>query len=207
MNWDYEAQREKEGELLEDLRGKLEALNVPDSESTATARVLFQNFVRTSPPEEETVSLGLVTVSSFSGRGGGTSSKLGNIRLNIGTLFEAIAAGVFTTISTVAAPWAIPFAAILLWCSLQKITSVDLTEESVIVLYILHRLKDRDKHVPNDVPAMLAAINAQLQKHGRSQLSESDVRHSLNVLMKIDAIEKNKSGGWFVRECIQVKYR
>lgn len=214
MTWDYTAQKVKELELTETLRKNLELLGMPRNESNIGAQLLFGAFVQISPPKEEIFSLPkegiisaqLVTISNFGGRGGGKSRKLGNIRLNINKLMEEFAAGVFTSAGVAAAPWSFPLAALLLWRSFQKVTEIDLTENEVIVLFILHRLKDSNKQVVQNLDSILDSVNEQLKKYQRSLLSESDVSHSIDILVKIGAIRRNDSGTLIVCEQIRVRY-
>lgn len=206
MSWDYEKQEEKSNELQNSLLENLEKLGIPELEAKEAAKQLFKTYVNVTPPEKEQVLMHLVTTSNFGGRGGGKSVKSGNIKLNMPNLLEAVSAGVFTVISVNAAPWAIPFAAVLLWQSLWKSIKIDLTELDVVVLITLNRLKNNSKVVVEKVDDILIEVNKTLNKYERSLATKQDLNHSITNLDTIDSLDICDSG-LFIREWVKVRYR
>ncbi|BAO45770.1 hypothetical protein TBH_P108 (plasmid) [Thiolapillus brandeum] len=101
-----------------------------------------------------------------------------------------------------------PFAALLLWRSLWSSAEISISETEVVVLIALHRLKNAKKIVEKSEIEILDSVNKALRKHERPTISQSDLRHAMKMLEKIDSIEKVKtSGGWFIREWVRVSYR
>jgi len=206
MSWDCEKQEEKSNELQNNLLESFENLGVHELEAKEAAELLFKSYIKVTPPEKEQALMHLVTTSSFGGRGGGKSVKSGNIKLNMSKLLEAVSAGVFTVISANAAPWAIPFAGVLLWQSLWKTIKIDLTELDVVVLITLNRLKNNSKVVVEKVDDILIEVNKTLNKYERSLATKQDLTHSIANLNAIDSLDICDSG-FFIREWVRVRYR
>ena len=89
MDWDYSRQREKEAELTAQTGDALKQLGVDHGAAQALAKRIVSVCVTSTPPEREVVLCHLVTLAP-GGRGGGRSSKLGNIRLDAGKLMQAL---------------------------------------------------------------------------------------------------------------------
>jgi hypothetical protein len=140
------------------------------------------------------------------GTGGGRSIKSGNITLNIGKLLEATASGVFTVISAAQAPMTIPFAALLLWCSLWRTAEVRISETEAAVLYVMWMRKNSDRDVVEE--GLLDHCNAHLRKYERPVLSLRDIRRALNKLESIKTIERSSRDKrmWWLRECVSLTY-
>ncbi len=162
MTFDYERKAHKASELTTLLEQWLPN-HLDGSNRLALARQLLNVFAEIAPPKHEHVYVELVTARSFSGRGGGRSSKPGNIQLNIRSLFEAVANGTFTVVSAAEAPWALPFAAILLWNSVWKAAQVELTQNEVAILWTMWGIRDREKYVAH--PKLLEAVNQHMARH------------------------------------------
>ncbi len=196
----------KRAELISFLENAL-ATRCQTSDARALALEVLEHFCQLTAPEEEDPVLGSVVARSFSGRGGGRSTKPGNIRLNIGSLFEAISAGTFTAISVAEAHWTLPFAAILLWNSVWKAVEVELSEGEVAVLWVMWGIRDKNHYVPHS--AILPALNKHTQKNGLASMSAQDLDYALHKLERIGSIAKAKrqAGEWFLIEWIRKSYR
>lgn len=206
MGFDTNRQAEKREELVTALRDALlQHGDIPAAEEAA-GRIL-DVFACITPPEEGDVYMEMITAASFSGRGGGRSSKPGNIRLNMRLLLEAIASGTFTVVSLKDAPWAAPFAAIMLWNSVWRAAQVELTEQEVAILWTMWRIRDSDKCVKESL--LLPAVSEHVAKHGLTPISESDVRHGLERLAKIETIARSRrsAGEWRLIEWVQKSYQ
>ena len=206
MEWDYERKEEKEVEVQEAIEVHLREAGVDESSTKTTAREFFEEAIRITPPEKERMVIHMVTMTP-SGRGGGCSLKAGNIRLNIRALFEAVSGGVFTVISATQAPWAIPFAAILLWNSIWRNMQVSLSEAEAVTLWAMWQVKDSNKNVR--VEDIKPAVDAHAQKYERQTLSEADIKHALRNLNNICCIKPAKSASdtWWLCEWISPSYR
>lgn len=206
MGFDLDRQTAKRDELVTTLAEALRHYGCFEDTEEPAARIL-DVFCRVTPPEEGDVYMELVTAASFSGRGGGTSSKPGNIRLNLRLLFDAVASGTFTVLSLKGAPWAVPLAAVLLWNSVWRAAQVQLTEKEVAILWTMWRIRDAEKHVKEDL--LRPAIAEHVTKNGLAPITPSDLRHGLERLAKIETIARSKrqSGEWRLIEWIQKSYR
>lgn len=206
MELDYERKKEKEAEVQGVIECHLREAGVDEALVQTTAREFLEKAVRITPPEKEQVFMHLVTMAP-SGRGGGRSSKVGNIRLNIRTLFEAVSNSVFTVISATQAPWAIPFAAILLWNSIWRNTQVTLSEAEAVTLWVMWQVKDSNKDVKFE--DIKPAVDAHARKYERQTLSEADIKHALKNLNETGCIKPAESanGTWWLCESISLSYR
>lgn len=206
MEWDYERQKEKEAEVKGAIECHLREASVDEALVQTTAIEFLERAVRITPPEKEQVFMHLVTMAP-SGRGGGRSSKVGNIRLNVRTLFEAVSNSVFTVISATQAPWAIPFAAILLWNSMWRNTQVILSEADAVTLWVMWQVNDSNKNVKFE--DIKPAVDAHAWKYERQTLSDADIKHALKNLNEIGCIEPAESanGTWWLCEWISPSYR
>ncbi len=206
MEWDYDRKEEKEAELLREIETQLRLAEVPEKQIKTTAREFFEQSVRITPPEKKAMVMELITMHP-SGRGGGKSTKAGNIRLNIDSLFNAVASGVFTVISAAQAPWAIPFAGILLWNSIWQCVKVDLSENDAVTLWAMWKVKDENKLVSEE--DIKGAVDSHAQKYQRPTLSEADIKFAIKNLSTIGCIERprNAPNKWWLCEWIAPAYR
>ena len=206
MGWDHEKKEKKEAEIQCVIEAHLREVGLDEAVIRTTAIEFLESAIRVTPPEKEKVFLNTVIMGP-SGRGGGRSSKAGNIRLNVGALFEAASSGVFTVISATQAPWALPFAAILLWNSIWRNMQIDLSEQEAVTLWVMWQVKDEKKNVKES--DIKPGVDAHAQKYERQSLSGSDIRHALRNLNKIGCIRPSKTekGTWWLCEWIAPTYR
>ena len=208
MPWDYDKEIAKRQELQLELCENLKTAGLDEGVCADLSAKVLETAIKTTPPElPEPATMVLVTAHSFGGAGGGTSRKLGNIRLDIARLMEAAASGVFTVISSNSAPWTIPFAGVLLWNSLSRSIKIDLTENEVAVLWTLWQLSAGKRVVDESETEILTAVNLHLKKYDRGKMKKGDLVHSISKLNKIGSIKRTRDGkNWFVCEWIRVKY-
>jgi hypothetical protein len=209
MSLDYERQAKKESELKYIFAHLLVSVGVDSKDSEIVATELLKSITRITPPEEESHFIGLITASSFSGAGGGKSAKAGNIRLNLNQLFGGLASGslIFSGVTGSIAPWALVAAAVAFWSSIRGITSVDVTENDIGVLWTLWKLRNSEGIVNESEQEILSATNIHLNKYGRNPIGVADVKAALNHLNEIRSIKPSKNGGWFIVEWVSVNYK
>jgi len=143
-----------------------------------------------------------------SGRGGGRSRKLGNIKLNINELVDGVANGAFVIAGAIQVPILIPMAFIILWRSLKNITEVELSENDAGVIWAMWVYRDRSKNIiPNT--GLLQIINEHFKKYERAPITQKDLESSLDNLVKIKSIKKSKTSAdnWWLCEYIRVRYK
>jgi hypothetical protein len=206
MEWDYDRKKEKEAEFLVEIENQLRLAGIPEGQIKSTAKEFFEKSVSITPPEKKAMVIEMITMHP-SGRGGGRSTKAGNIRLNIGSLFNAVAGGVFTVISAAQAPWAIPFAGILLWNSMWQSVKVDLSENDAVTLWAMWQVKDTNKLVSEE--DIKSAVDRHAAKYQRSTLSEADIKFAIKNLSAIGCIKRPRDdpNKWWLCEWIAPAYR
>ncbi|MGI2914296.1 hypothetical protein [Vibrio alginolyticus] len=202
--WNYSRRDEKLSEIQTKVNDYLVIAGISKNEQLA--KQIVDNYVKVTPPEKEHHLMHMITMDHISGRNGGKSVKLGNIRLNMRNLIEAISAGVFTTLSVNDQQWAIPFAAALLWNSLWKNLEVELTSSEVVVLVTLHKVAEK-KVVNLPERDLLERVNQRMDMYEMPQLSSKDLKFALKQLSAINSIDLNSDGSIFAKEWIQVKYK
>tara|TARA_R110002096_G_scaffold65831_1_gene160167 strand:+ start:2619 stop:3239 length:621 start_codon:yes stop_codon:yes gene_type:complete len=206
MEWNYQKKEKKEAEIRRIIEAGLHEAGLDENLIQTTAREFLENAIRVTPPEMERVSLDMVTMAP-SGRGGGRSSKAGNIKLNIRALFESVSSGVFTVVSATQVTWALPFAAILLWNSIWRNMQIRLSEMEAVTLWVMWQVKSEKLTVKES--HIKPAVDAHAQKYERQTLSERDIKHALQNLAKIGCIKpsKTKRDKWSLCEWISPRYR
>ncbi len=209
MNWNYERKAEKESDLWNELSRLLESEGVDAKDSEVVAQELLKSITRLTPPEEKTHYLQLITANSYSGAGGGKSSKAGNIRLNLNQLFGGLASGtlVFSNITDSISSWTLVAATIAFWSSIRGISTVDVSENDIGVLWTLWQLRNSEGIVNKTEQEILSATNVHLNKYDRNPIGLADVKVALNHLKLIRSIKPVRNGGWFIVEWVRVSYR
>ena len=206
MSWDYNRQKEKTDELKQDIQCLLVKAGVSDEVKEQASKDILDSCIHITPPEKEEFVMEMIIMRP-SGRGGGRSTKAGNITLNLSKLFEAVSSGVFTVASATQLPWAIPFAVILLWNSIWKGVHVSLSENEAVVIWVMWQVKNCEKIV--DMNDIKPAIDKHIKKYERNALSSKDIKFALQNLNAIGCIKKSKKGAdmWFLCEWISPSYR
>jgi hypothetical protein len=91
MNSDYEAKSLKAGSLIRELSTFLGEQGIDSEDAKGAASNLLDLIISITPPEQEKVRMELVRASSYSGAGGGRSTKPGNIKINLEKLLGGLA--------------------------------------------------------------------------------------------------------------------
>ena len=206
MEYDYERGKQKEEEILEKITSYLANADVDAADRRQVAEIIASTSIRVTPPEVQRIVLHLVTLHA-SGRGGGKSSKPGNIRLNIGKLMEGVANGVFAVVSSYQIPWLAPFAFIMLWKSLWDSSKVDLTENDAAVIYSMWIHSDNKNEIPKR--NLLQTVNMHLQRHNCQPITQKDLDFSISSLIKVGCIKESSTNrnNWWLCEWVQPIYR
>ena len=207
MELDYDRAEKKKNEIISSLSSILQTnVGVKDSFDQISKEIV-SNCINVRPPEKEKIVLHLITMSP-SGRGGGKSTKAGNIVLNIRKLVEAIANGVFAAVSTYQVPWLGIFGFILLWNSLWSSAQVDLSENDAAVIWTMWVHRDRKNNEISD-EGLLNKVNDHLAIYDRASITQKDMEFSIRRLEKIKSIKRSKKypKNWWLCEWIAPAYR
>lgn len=210
MAWDEESLRQKRNEVME-VAAKRIAQALDDQgpsteEVTALAEGLLEACVRLTPPEAGSELVFLITADRY-GRGGGRTTKPGNLRINIGQVVIAVAGGTLTVMGAMSVPWTLPLAALVLWNEFYSKATVEIGEfdASVIWAMWLHR----DHNVTVDDAELLDLVNGERRKGGMQALLREQLDRSLRTLEKLKCIKRSKRNAnrWWLREWVNVDYR
>jgi len=174
-------------------------------EVEAFSRRLIDNFVNLTPPEKRTTFLGLFTIRRGK-LGGGESVKPGNLLLDMRKLFTKTASSVLTVTGAIALPWAIPLAALVVWDAFWSTLKVEVSEREAAVLWTMWLKRDDDNCVSNQ--GLLAEVNQELARDGRTPITAKDLTVTLNNLHRLGTIEpaKSKANTWWLREQANVVF-
>jgi hypothetical protein len=206
MEWNYQKEAEKRAELLRDLSEALRAHGVPASILDDLSKAVLDSYVSTQPPEKPSSTIEFVVMGRM-GTGGGRSTKTGNIKLNIGKLLDAVAAGVIVAVDAAKDPLTVPLAALVIWNSLWRAAQVTISETEAGVLYTMWLNKSTEHDVPDE--GLLEKCNALLDKYDRPMLTKRRLREALKTLERIETIERSPRDPkkmWWLREWVRVSY-
>lgn len=180
--------------------------HMPGDDAGRLAAEVTEQLADVTAPYWEPPPLRMVTLSE-GGRGGGTTTKPGNVVLNLRKLVVAIASGTLTITGAMAAPWALIVGALVTWDRLWSCLQLDISEVQACVLWSLWEARDdRDTVASADV---VDAVNQERTAFGRQPLSTQEVDDALDDLAKMGCIERfaGDSERWWLREWIRIKYR
>jgi hypothetical protein len=177
--------------------------NDKKSDALGAAQDIIQKFIEVTPPRVESLeavkTIEIQPIIQIR-PGDSVSTKPWNISMNLGDLLDAVSSAVFLTLSVIAAPWAIPFAAVKLCREISLCLEIKLTERDAAVIWAIWKHKDANKSVHvNDI---FGKVNEELKMHGRPSMSEQEVKDSLKRLQTIKSIEhpQRDSNRWRIRE-------
>src|SRR4051794_6792381 len=134
--------RELQGLIAQGLEG------MPPEEATQLAAAAAGDLADGKAPKWEAPPLEKGTMRS-GGRGGGGTSKPGNIVLNVGQLVRALATGALTVAGTMATPWTLLVGALITWDSLWSCLKLEINEAQACVLWSLWQVRDDRNTVAN----------------------------------------------------------
>lgn len=89
---------------------------------------LMQRFADVTAPYREPERMQFMTFGE-GGVGGGSTTKPGNVVLNLGKLVRAIGSGILTIAGAAAAPWLLVIGALVTWDALWSCLNLKLTED------------------------------------------------------------------------------
>lgn len=193
----------KRKELENLVAGKLQP--IVGNEASQIAIGILHHFATITPPEESS-QLKLITIRP-GGHRGGSSTKPGNVTLNMRKLVIAIASGILTIVGAFAAPWTLVLGALVTWDSLWSCLQLNLSEIEASVLWTLWKNRGEDDTVAK--VQVLDAVNRERGHFGKRSLSEREVEDSLEDLQRMGCIEEpaNDNSRWWLREWVIIEYQ
>jgi hypothetical protein len=185
----------------------LQEIGLDDAERLADQ--VEAHYANVTPPSVE-VDIELpptemVTVRP-GGRGGGVTTKPGNVVLNLRKLITAIASGALTIAGTAAVPWMLVVGALVTWDRLYSSAQLEINEVQACVAWSLW--------VSRDAAGTLAkvevfdVVNRERENFGQQPLSVKEVDYALQDLERMGCIQQSRSDPdrWWLREWVRVRY-
>ena len=203
MGYEREQAEKKRRELQDLVAQALAKVQTDDAAQLAADTVGY--FADITPPYGEASRMELVTMLP-GGRGGGTTTKPGNVVLNLHKLVRAIATGALTVAGTMAVPWTLIVGALVTWDNLWSCLELEINDVQACVLWSLWQACDhRNTIAKADV---LTAVRHEREVAGLQPLSEREVVYALDDLVKMRCIGQSSSDPerWWLREWVKVKY-
>jgi hypothetical protein len=203
MGYDEEQAEQKRRELRGLIAQALE--DVPTDEAAQLAADTVGHFADVTAPYWEAPPMELVTMRS-GGHGGGTTTKPGNVVLNLRKLVRAIATGALTIAGTMAVPWTLIVGALVTWDNLWSCLKLKINDVQACVLWSLWQA--RDNHNTIAKADVFEAVKRERQAAGAQPLSQREIDYALDDLVKMRCIKQSSSDPerWWLREWVKVKY-
>lgn len=204
MGYETEKAEAKRQDLKAIIAASLRESSIDDADLLAGQVV--QRFADVTAPYYEPPPMRLMTLSE-GGVGGGSTTKPGNVVLNLRKLVRAIASGILTIAGATAAPWLLVIGALVTWDALWSCLNLKLTEDHACVVWALWKNRDdKDTFPKSDV---LDAVNRERAAFGKQPLSAMEVNRALDDLARMGCIKQsaNDPQRWWLREWVRITYR
>jgi hypothetical protein len=190
----------KRQELRAAVSASLEEVAGDDAARLASAVIDY--FASITAPEWE-ARMDLVVLRS-GGLGGGSSTKPGNVVLNLRKLVVAIASGAIT-LAGATVPWALILGALVVWDNLWSSLQLKIDDDQACVLWTLWNGRDEDRTFPK--PDVHEAVNRERSLFGRQPLGAGEIDHALGDLVRMRCIEDAADPErWWLREWVSIDY-
>jgi hypothetical protein len=191
--------RELQGLIAQSLVG------MPTDEARQLAAEAAGYFAVVKAPKSELPRSELSTIRP-GGRGGGFTTKPGNVVLNLGKLVRAMATGALTIAGAMATPWTLLVGALVTWDSLWSCLKLEINDAQACVLWSLWQARDDHKTVAK--ADVFEAVQRERVAVGASPLSQQEIDYALEDLVKVRCIRQSSKDPerWWLREWVRVKY-
>lgn len=167
----------------------------------------MQHFITVSAPYwKPPPPIELIKMHS-GGKHGATSTKPGNVTLNMRNLVVAIPSGILTITGAMATPWALLLGALVTWDSLWSCLQLEIGEVQASVLWALWKYRYENNTVAKNYVQGL--VNRELAELGQQSLTEKEVEYALKDLRRMGCIKEssNDAGRWWLCESVRVFYQ
>ena len=204
MGYEEEKAEAKRQELQGLIARTLEHMS--SDEAARLAAEVTEHLADVTAPYWEPPPMHLVTLHA-GGRGGTTTTKPGNVVLNLRKLIVAIASGTLTIAGAMAVPWALVVGALVTWDALYSSLQLEITEVQGCVLWSLW--KERDEGLTVAKADVFDAVRRERMAFGLQPLTAQEVDYALEELVRMGCIRQsvNDVGRWWLREWVRIKYR
>ncbi len=168
------------------------------------ASQLLDSFVQVTPPLKSgpIFEMRMLTISS-EGLNGGKSVKPGNIYLNFEKLLKLVPDIVLTIASLSGNEWILFFAALKIWSTIWRESTIVLDHNHAMAIYAMWKNKDSRNQISED--DAFSATNLHLSKYGMPLVSRRQFAAIIDNLCKMECIELNEGIVW-LREWVKTTY-
>jgi hypothetical protein len=179
--------------------------DVPTDDAGRLAAEVAGYFANVTAPYWEPPPMKLVTIVP-GGHGGGTTTKPGNVVLDLRKLVSAIATGALTIAGTMAVPWTLIVGALVTWDNLWSCLELKIDDVQACVLWSLWQARD-DRYTVAKAD-VLEAVQRERQVAGAQPLSQQEIVHALKDLAKMKCIKESPRDPerWRLRERVKIEY-
>ncbi len=176
---------------------------VDDAEHVAEETV--RQFITVTAPVSEPPRMGYMTLRE-GGIGGGSTTKPGNVVLNLANLVRAIAGGTLTITGASASPWTLLIGALVTWDSLWSCLRLHIGEHDACVAWALW--VNRDAHNTIAKADVIDAVAGERRAFGKQRLDSREIEDALRNLQKMRCIQQSGKNPdrWWLREWVAIKY-
>jgi len=180
--------------------------HVSSDEAARLATEVAKHFADVTPPYWEPPPVQMVRLSE-GGRGRATTTKPGNVVLNLRKLVVAIASGTLTIAGAMAVPWTLVVGALVTWDSLYSSLQLEISEIQGCVLWSLW--KERDDGLTVAKAEVFDAVSRERTAFGMQPLTPQEVEYALADLARMRCIKQsvNDRERWWLREWVTIRYR
>lgn len=206
MNFDYARKKQVEREIEGIARKELLTTGVVDAVVESALRELMGTAINISPPEERPQFMEMIVMNS-SARGGGRSTKPGNIRLDLGLVLDNVLAGALT-LESIDTWWTLPVGLLMVLRSFSKNLSVSLTESEAVTILSMWQAGIHNNAVASFSDIKICA-DLHAAKYQRRLLSPAEIKYSIENLVAIGSVRPIAAVAdkWQVCEEIRFNYR
>ena len=177
---------------------------VAGEDAARLASEVVDHFASVTAPHWE-ARFELVTLRP-GGLGGGSTTKPGNVVLNLRKLVVAIANGAITIAGGLAVPWVLIVGALVVWDNLWSCLQLEIGDNQACVLWTLWNGRDEDRTFPKrDVQD---AVNRERSRFGMQPLGAGEIDHAIGDLVRMGCIKDavRDPGRWWLREWVSIEY-
>ena len=201
MKLEREAEKKRE-ELQNIIKSSFSQFNIYIENIHDISQKIIEKFTDITPPEID-ITIHLITMEHWSR--GARSSKPGNIWLNWRKLLIDGAESILTITGAAIVPWLIPLAGLIVWNKVWSLLNIEIDERHAVVIWVMWRNRDKENCIKER--EILDAVNDELKKYNRPEMSPKELEDILKDLEKMECIEKiQDENKWWLREWVKVAY-
>lgn len=201
----YDLQKIFEAKLESKISRYLGKLNKENVDSSSFYQELVDTgFIVITAPQEDPPKMSFITIDCLKNYLSGSSTKPGNIRLNMKTLISSIPDLTVCTFSIAMDNHILKLCAALeIWKTIQNVCTVDISKDQAFVIVALWKNCNSYQQITTEDGYTASA--KLYQEYGEQPLTDIKYNQTLDTLIELRCIEIEKDVIW-LRERISKKY-